>query len=89
MPYATILSVLDVSSGFWQINLHPESSKLCTFNTPFGQYPFKRLLFGLTCSQDIFQRIMSEMLEDIKDVEVVVDDSLIWREKSVTYIICD
>ena len=80
MPSAKIFSVLDASSGFWQINLDPESSKLCAFNTPFGRYMFKRLPFGLTCSQDIFQRVMSEMLEDIEGVEVVVDDILIWGE---------
>ena len=40
----------------------------------------KRSPFRLTCSQDIFQRIMLEMLEDIKGVEVVVDNILIWGE---------
>ena len=78
MPNAKVFSVLD--SGFWQIELDSESAKLCTINTPFGRYMFKRLPFRLTCSQDIFQRIMSQMLEDIEDVEVVVDDILIWGE---------
>ena len=80
MPNAKVLSVLDASSGFWQIELEPESTTLCTFNTPFGRCMFKRLPFGLTCSQDIFQRTMSEMLEDIEGVEVMVDDILIWGE---------
>ena len=53
------------------------SSKLCTFNTPFGRYMFKRLSFGLSSSQDIFQKLMSEMLEAIEGIEVVVDDLLI------------
>ena len=35
MSKATIFSVLDASSGFWQIKLDGESAKLCTFNTPF------------------------------------------------------
>ena len=34
----------------------------------------------LSSSQDIFQKIMSEMFEDIPGVEVVVDDLLIWGE---------
>ena len=80
MPNAKVFSVLDASSDFWQIELDPESAKLCTFNTPFGRYMFKRLPFGLTCSQDIFQRVMSEMMEDIEGVEVVVDNILIWGE---------
>ena len=41
---------------------------------------FKRLPFGLSSSQDIFQCIMSEMFKDIEEVEVVVDDLLVWGE---------
>ena len=78
MPNAKYFSVLDASSGFWQVKLDHESAKLCTFNTPFGQYMFKRLLFGISSAQDVFQSIMSEMFEDIEGVEVVIDDLLIW-----------
>ena len=80
MPNAKVFSVLDASSGFWQVKLDPSSAKLCTFNTPFGRYMFKRFPFGLSSSQDIFQRIMSDMFQDIDGVEVVVDDLLIWGE---------
>ena len=79
MPNAKVFSVLDASSGFWQLKLDTPSAKLCTFNTPFGCYMFKRLPFWLSSSQDIFQRIMSEMFHDIEGVEVV-DDLLIWDE---------
>ena len=80
MPNAKIFSVLDASSGFWQVKLDHESAKLCTFNTPFRRYMFKRLPFRLSSAQDVFQDIMSEMFEDIEGVEVVVDDVLIWGE---------
>lgn len=80
MPNSKVLSVLDTNSGFWQIKLDDESAKLCTFNTPFGRYMFKRLSFGLSSAQDVFQDIMSEMFEDIEGVEVIVDDLLIWGE---------
>jgi len=80
MPNATIFSVLDVSSGFWQIKLDQESTKLCTFNTPFGRYMFKRLPFGLSSSQDVFQKTMTQMFEDIQGTEVVVDNILVWGE---------
>jgi len=36
--------------------------------------------FGLLSSQGIFQKLMSEMLEDIEGIEVVVDDLLIWGQ---------
>ena len=80
MPNAKIFSVLDANSGYWQIRLDQESAKLCTFNTPYGRYMFKRLPFGLSSLQDIFQRVMTEMFEDIPGVEVIVDDLLVWGE---------
>ena len=55
MPNATVFSILDASSGFWQIKLDQESAKLCNFNTPFGRYMFKRLPFDLSSSQDVFK----------------------------------
>ena len=60
------------------LTIDPESARLCTFNTPFGRYKFKRLLFGLSSAPDVFQKVMSEMFEDIEGVEVVVDDILVW-----------
>jgi transposase InsO family protein len=78
MPGAKFFSVLDASSGFWQVKLDEESSKLCTFNTPFGRYMFKRLPFGICSAQDIFQSVMSEIFEDIEGVQVLVDDILVW-----------
>ena len=80
IPNAKLFSVLDASSGYWQIQLDNESARLCTFNTPFGRYMFNRLPFGISSAQDVFQRIMSEIFQDIEGVEVLVDDILIWAE---------
>ena len=79
MPDATVFSILETTSGFWQIKLDQESRKLCTFNIPFGRYMFKRLPIGLSSSQDVFQRVMTQMFEDLEGVEVVVDDILVWK----------
>ena len=78
MPNAKFFSVLDASSGYWQVQLDLESAELCTFNTPFGRYKFKRLPFGLSSAPDVFQKVISEMFESIEGVEVVVDDILVW-----------
>ena len=40
-------SILDAHSGYWQIKLDDESSKLTTFNSPFGKYRFTRMPFGI------------------------------------------
>lgn len=40
-------TVLDLKDSFYQIKLDNESSKLCSFGTPYGNYKFLRLPFGL------------------------------------------
>ena len=37
---AQYFSVLDASAGYWQLKLNEKSSKLCTFNTPFGRFRY-------------------------------------------------
>jgi hypothetical protein len=78
MPEAKVFSVLDATSGYWQMKLNEESSKLCTFNTPFGRYRFTRLPFGIKSAPEDFQKKMSQVLEDIDGAEAIVDDILVW-----------
>ena len=80
IPKATVFSVLDATSGYWQVKLDSSSAKLCTFNTPFGRYAFQRLPFGISSAQDVFQAIMHDIFKDIEGTEVIVDDLLIWAE---------
>ena len=70
-------STLDQSSGYWNIEVHPDSVHLLTFNTPFGRYAYKRLPFGLVSSQDVFQRAVDETFGDIPDVYCIADDILV------------
>lgn len=78
MPGATVFSVLYATSGYWQVKLDEASSKLCTFNSPFGRYRFTRLPCGIKSAPEVFQQQMSEIFEDIKGVKVIVDDILVW-----------
>ena len=78
MPEAQIFTVLDANHGFWQVKLSEDSKHLCTFNTPFGRYAFKRLPFGICSAPEVYQRIMTQLFDDIDGCEVIVDDLLIW-----------
>ncbi|RXN17021.1 RNA-directed DNA polymerase-like protein [Labeo rohita] len=77
---ATVSLSLDAASGFWQIPLHPESSKLTTFITPFGRHSFKHLPFGITSAPEIFQRKMAETLLGLEGVYVYMDDILVYGD---------
>ena len=71
-------SKLHANSGFWQIEMDPDSAKLMTFITPFGRYQFNRLPFGITSAPEHFQRRMNEILGDIEGAVCLIDDILIY-----------
>lgn len=75
---ATVFSVLDASSGFWQIRLQRDCTNLTVFNTPFGRYKFLRMPFGLASSPEIWQRAVSQLYENMEGCSVIADDLLVW-----------
>jgi len=60
-----VFTIIDMKDGFWNIELDEFSSKLCTFNTPFGRFSFKRLAFGIKSAPEVFQKRTSELFGDI------------------------
>ncbi|KAI8511852.1 hypothetical protein Bbelb_109520 [Branchiostoma belcheri] len=70
-------SVVDARSGYWQVKLDEESSKLTTFNTVYGRYRFTRLAFGVHSAQEVFQKQMDKIFQELEGVEVIVDDILV------------
>lgn len=75
---AKVFSSVDASSGFWQIPLDPSCRKLNTFITPMGRFCFKRLPFGITSAPEIFQLLMSTLLQGLEGTGVVMDDILVF-----------
>lgn len=72
-----VFSVLDLKDGFWQIPLDDVSSELCTFNSPFGRYRFKRMPFGIASAPEVFQKRNQNLFGDIPGVEVYFDDIIV------------
>ena len=67
---AKVFIALDANHGFWQVKLDKDSSKLATFNTPFGRYSYTRLpFFGIASAPEVFQNIMSLLFDDIEGVK--------------------
>ena len=75
---AKYFSKLDANQGYWQITLDEESSRLTTFNTPFGRYRFLRMPFGIHSAQEVFHKRISQHFEDLEGVETDIDDILVW-----------
>ncbi|CAM4553808.1 unnamed protein product [Caretta caretta] len=75
---AQYFSKLDASSGFWQLKVTEESSKLCTFNTPFGRYRFLQLPFGIPSAPELYHKTVYLIYEHINGVHTSRDDFVIW-----------
>jgi hypothetical protein len=70
-------TAIDLSMGYYHIQLDLEAQKLYTTILPWGKYQYKRLPISVKTSPDIFQRIMYELLGDIPNIQVYLDDILI------------
>ena len=74
---ATYFSRLDMTSAYYHLELHPDSRNVTTFMSNRGLMRFKRLMFGINCAPEIFQRVMTEMLAGIDGVVVYIDDVVV------------
>ena len=80
MKGAKYFTKLDASSGYWQIKVDEESSKLLTFATPFGRFKYKRLPFGIHSASEIFQQNVAEIIEGCEGARNSQDDIIVWGE---------
>ena len=72
-----VFSKAYLKDGFLQIQLDQESSKLATFQTPWGRYRYLRMPFGISPAPECFQRKLDQNLEGLKGIYKVADDILI------------
>lgn len=75
---ARYFTILDIKQAFFQCELHEESRPITTFNTPWGRYRFNRLMFGVNCAPEMFQRTLEDLLSGLKNVVNFIDDILVW-----------
>ena len=75
--YATSL---DLNMGYYHIRLSEESLNMCTIVTEFGKFCYKRLPMGVSCSPDIFQAKIYELLGDIEGTKAYIDDILVIKK---------
>ncbi|XP_055543287.1 uncharacterized protein LOC129728846 [Wyeomyia smithii] len=77
---ARYVSKFDLSSAYYHLELSSESRDLTTFLAENGMYRFTRLMFGVNCAPEIFQREISRILEGIENKIVYIDDILVFAE---------
>ena len=77
-------STLDLASGYWQVQVHPNSMEKTAFITHQGLYEFMVMPFGLKNAPAVFQRLMQQVLRGLNPddgvpfVSVYLDDILVF-----------
>ena len=72
--YAT---AIDISMGYWHIELDPTAQNMCTIVLPWGKYKYTKLPMGVSAAPDIFQEKMYGLMEGLEFVRCYLDDLLI------------
>lgn len=73
-------SIIDLKSGFHQIEMDPDSRAKTAFSTPNYHLEFNRLPFGLKNSPATFQRLMDNILRGVANEYccVYLDDIIVY-----------
>lgn len=73
-------SVLDLKSGYYQIEMNEEDKPKTAFVTPLGFWEFNRMPQGVTNAPSTFQRLMEKCMGDLhlEEVLVFLDDLIIF-----------
>ncbi|KAG1925740.1 interleukin-1 receptor accessory protein-like 1-A [Pimephales promelas] len=75
-------TVLDLKSGYYQLEVEESDRPKTAFTTPFGNWQFRRLPQGLTNSPATFQRTMEKVMAGLNLQEVIafLDDLIIFSD---------
>ncbi len=79
---ANFMSVIDCTSGYWQIPLTEESKKFSAFTTKSGRWQYRTLPMGITNAAPTFQKNMETMLNGLlwRNCIVYIDDIIIYSD---------
>jgi transposase InsO family protein len=82
-----VFSALDLTSGFWQMELDEESKPYTAFSFPgVGRFEWETAPMGLKGSPASFARLMDHVMSGLKDVLTYIDDVLVHTESFDTHL---
>jgi hypothetical protein len=68
--------------GYYHIKLDADAQKLSTIVLPWGKYKYKHLPMGIKIAPDVFQNVMSKLIQDMEYVKSYLDDLSILTNSS-------
>ena len=82
---STCFSTLDLQSGYWQVDMHPDDKEKTAFSTGCGLWNFRTMPFGLCNAPATFERLMDLVLKGLPWTTCLVYlDDILSHGKSFT-----
>ncbi|XP_055585352.1 uncharacterized protein K02A2.6-like [Uranotaenia lowii] len=75
---AKFFSRLDLESAFHQVEISKRSREITTFITSRGLYRYTRLMFGINCAPELYQKTMEQILSGCEGVVIFIDDVMVY-----------
>ena len=63
---ASVFSVFDLNSAYFQIPLSVQSRRVTAFCTPYGLFEFNKLPMGISVGSQGLSRVIDELFADVK-----------------------
>ncbi len=75
-------STLDLTSGYWQVEVAEQDKHKTAFSTPMGLYEANRMPFGLQNAPSTFQRLMTCCFGDLNYINLLIylDDIIVFSK---------
>ena len=77
---ATYFTTLDFRAGYHHIPLEKPSIPKTAFNSPFGNFEYVKVPFGLAQAPAYFQELMTGTLKDFPFAKAYLDDTIIFSK---------
>lgn len=77
---ASVFSVMDLQSGYWQLKVAPEDRHKTAFITKYGLFEYTKMPFGLCNAPSTFQRCMELIFRGMqwKTLLIYLDDIILY-----------
>ena len=83
-----LFSTLDLTSGYWQVELDDHAKEISAFCTRSGLWNWNVMPFGLTCAPSTFERLMETVLRGLnwKTLLIYLDDVLVFSSDVTSHL---
>ena len=77
---AKYFSTMDLQSGYWQLEVHPDDRHKTAFTTKYGLFEYAKLLMGLCKAPRTFQRCMELIFRGLqwRTILIYLDDIIVF-----------